>query len=73
MKNRQIRKYGDTWVIKLAPIDHKDYNLDEGDMIDLESSLLLHVQDKTIDCLPLPQPCHKLKGNIHNNKKGKKQ
>jgi len=29
--------------------------------------------DQTIDCLPLPQPCHKLKGNIHNKKKEKKQ
>ena len=46
MKNRQIKKYGDSWVIKLAPIDHKDYELEEGDMIDLETSLLLHVEKK---------------------------
>jgi hypothetical protein len=44
MKNRQIRKYGDTWIIKLAPIDSKDYSLKEGDFIDIETALILHTQ-----------------------------
>lgn len=44
MKNRKIKKYGNAWIIHLAPVDHKDYNLHEGDMIDLESALLLHIE-----------------------------
>lgn len=71
MKNRQIRKYGDTWIIKLSPIDHKDYNLHEGDMIDIESSLLLHIQNK--DCVNPSQPSNKQKGNTNNKTKEKKK
>jgi hypothetical protein len=44
MKNREIIKYGNSWCIRLAPIDILDYNLKEGAMIDLESALLLHVE-----------------------------
>lgn len=33
-------------VIKLFPIDMIDYNLEEGEMIDVESALLLHAQNK---------------------------
>jgi len=46
MKNRQIVKYGTSWLIRLAPIDMKDFNLTEGDMIDIESALMLH-QEKS--------------------------
>ena len=66
MKNRQIKKYGDTWVIKLAPIDHKDYDLHEGDMIDIESSLFLHIQHNGSDCFASSQPSNKSKKQ-HNH------
>lgn len=46
MKNRPIKKIGNSWFIRLAPIDCKDYNLIEGDMIDLEPSLFIYLQNK---------------------------
>jgi hypothetical protein len=39
MRNRIIKKIGNSWFIKLSPIDIKDFSLSEGDTIDLESSL----------------------------------
>lgn len=39
MKKRQIKKYGNTHAIKLETADIKDYNLKEGDVLDLEESL----------------------------------
>jgi len=33
---RVIKKYGDTWIIKLDPIDASDYGLAEGDKVDIE-------------------------------------
>ena len=44
MKNRPVKKIGNSWFIKLAPIDHKDYHLEEGDMLDIETALLLHTE-----------------------------
>ena len=44
MKNRPIRKIGNSWFIRLAPVDIKDYNIEEGDEIDIEPSLFLHIQ-----------------------------
>jgi formylmethanofuran dehydrogenase subunit D len=38
---RQIKKYGDTWVIKLNPIDAVDFNLEEGDEVEVEGMLSL--------------------------------
>jgi hypothetical protein len=38
---REIKKYGDTWIIKLNPIDATDYKLVEGDMVDIEELNLL--------------------------------
>jgi len=46
MKNRPIKKIGNSWFIRLAQIDVKDYQLQEGDEIDLESALLLHIEKK---------------------------
>ena len=36
MRQRIIKKYGDSWVIKLAPIDMKDFDLKDGDEVDIE-------------------------------------
>jgi antitoxin component of MazEF toxin-antitoxin module len=47
MKNRPIKKIGNSWFIRLAQIDVKDYQLQEGQDIDLESALLLHTQKLT--------------------------
>ena len=46
MKNRLIRKYGNSYIIRLSPIDIKDYNIKLGDYIDLEPSLFLYSQEK---------------------------
>ena len=36
MRKRQIKKYGNTWIIKLVPSDIKDFELQEGDEVDIE-------------------------------------
>ena len=36
MRKRQIKKYGNTWIIKLVPSDIKDFELKEGDEVDIE-------------------------------------
>lgn len=36
MKKRTIKKYGNTFAIKLETIDMKDYGLNEGDEVDME-------------------------------------
>ena len=36
---RTIKKYGKTWVIKLESSDVKDFNLKEGDVVDIEESM----------------------------------
>lgn len=37
---RQVGKYGNTWVIKLNPIDIVDLHLSEGDIVDLEDVVI---------------------------------
>lgn len=32
---RKVKKYGDTWVIKLYPIDSQDFEIKEGDEVDI--------------------------------------
>ena len=39
MRKRTIKKYGNTWIIKLEPSDVKDFKLKEGDVVDIEESL----------------------------------
>lgn len=39
MRKRTIKKYGNTWVIKLEPSDVKDFELKEGDVVDIEESM----------------------------------
>ena len=41
MRKRIIKKYGNTWVIKLEPSDVKDFGLIEGDMVDIDDLNLL--------------------------------
>lgn len=45
-KFREVVKYGNSWCIRLAPIDLIDYNISEGDMVDIEPSLLLYLKNK---------------------------
>jgi len=41
MRKREIKKYGDSFVIKLFPIDLKDFNLSVGDTIDIEDMVIV--------------------------------
>lgn len=34
-KLREIKKYSGVWVIKLNPIDIQDFELKEGDLVDI--------------------------------------
>jgi hypothetical protein len=36
MRKRTIKKYGNTWVIKLESSDVKDFELVEGDEVDID-------------------------------------
>lgn len=40
MRIRKLKKYGNTWVITLAIVDVNDFNLQEGDLFDVETLLL---------------------------------
>ena len=39
MKKRIIKKYGNTYAVKLEVADIKDYGLKEGDELDLETAI----------------------------------
>ena len=41
MRKRTIKKYGDTWIIKLDPADVRDFGLVEGDQVDIDELCLL--------------------------------
>lgn len=41
MRLRQIKKYGNTWVVKLETADIEDYGIIEGDKVDIEDLSLL--------------------------------
>lgn len=40
VRYREIKKYGDTWIIKLEPIDAKDFEIKVGDMVDIENAVI---------------------------------
>ena len=40
VRYRQVKKYGNTWIIKLETIDVKDFDLKEGDMVDIEDLVI---------------------------------
>lgn len=44
MRKREIKKYGNTFVIKLSPNDLEDLNLKEGDFVDIEE--IIKVKEK---------------------------
>lgn len=46
MRKRIIKKYGDTWVIKLEPADVKDFEFIEGDKVDIDDLNLLGVKKR---------------------------
>lgn len=37
MRKRTIKKYGNTWIIQLSPVDVRDFGFKEGDQIDIEN------------------------------------
>ena len=45
MRKRYIKKYGNTWVIKLDTSDIKDFGFVEGDCIDLDELNLLELKE----------------------------
>ncbi len=40
-RKRQIKRYGNTWVIKLSPSDVIDFGLVENDVVDIDDLNLL--------------------------------
>jgi hypothetical protein len=46
MRKRTIKKYGNTWVIKLESSDVKDFELKEGDVVDIDDLCLLEVRER---------------------------
>ena len=45
---RSIGKYGNSFVIKLTPLDMKDLQLQEGDEIDIEDMVILNKPSRSI-------------------------
>jgi hypothetical protein len=43
MRKRTIKKYGNTWVIKLETSDVKDFGLIEGDIVDIDDLNLFKI------------------------------
>lgn len=43
MRKREIKKYGNTWIIKLDTTDVNDFGLVEGDIVDIDDLQLLEV------------------------------
>jgi len=46
MRLRQIKQYGNTWVIKLEPTDMVDFGLKEGEKVDIEDLFILEETNK---------------------------
>ena len=46
MRRRTIKKYGNTWVIKLETGDVIDFGLVEGDIVDIDDLNLIEVKEK---------------------------
>ena len=46
MRKREVKLYGNTWIIKLDPTDVKDYGLVEGDIVDIDDLNLIEVVNK---------------------------
>jgi antitoxin component of MazEF toxin-antitoxin module len=46
---RTIRKYGNSYVISLFKLDIKDFNIKEGDQVDIENFKLIEVDNSEED------------------------
>ena len=46
MRKRKIRKYGNSYYISVTHIDMKDFELQEGDEVDIEDLLILNSQKR---------------------------
>ena len=46
MRKRTIKKYGNTWVIKLDTSDVKDFDLKEGQEVDIDDLALIKQESK---------------------------
>jgi hypothetical protein len=68
---KEIQSYGNSSVIVLTKADMKVYGFHQGDIVEITITSIIPYNK--LDCLPLPQPCHKLKGNIHTKLQEKQQ
>ena len=41
-REREVRKIGNSWFVKLNPIDIEDFKLEIGDKLDLEDCLIIN-------------------------------
>jgi len=46
MRKRTIQKYGNSYAIKLDPSDLRDFELKEGDSVDIDDLNLLECKNK---------------------------
>ena len=46
MRLRKVRKYGNSYFIALSVVDIKDFELEEGDEIDVEDCLVIKNNNK---------------------------
>jgi antitoxin component of MazEF toxin-antitoxin module len=48
MRRRTIQKYGNSYAIKLEPSDMKDFELIEGDIVDIDDLNLFEIKKKEV-------------------------
>ena len=46
MRHRIVKKIGNSWFIRLSPIDLIDFSLTEGDTLDIEDCLIVYHNGK---------------------------
>ena len=46
MRQRKIKKIGNSWFVQLNPVDLTDYEMKEGDIVDIEDCLVIHYNAK---------------------------
>ena len=45
MRKRKIGRYGNAWVIKLSPVDIKDFGIVDGDEVDIDDLNLIQMEN----------------------------
>jgi hypothetical protein len=50
MRKRKIKKYGNTWIIKLERRDIQDFEIIEGDEVDIDDLILFKKKRKNKKC-----------------------